>query len=479
MDNAFAKYIIGTLCLFCSLTLSAAGRVGYATHYICKGDTYMFLGVDVSAEGTYQFSLKTVNNEDSTLYLTIAHYPTYKQTFYPVPTQGDTLHIKGQDVIFEVGKRYDLRDTLQTVAHQCDSIVRYVVNKVNPRTYLVEEFDTVPRDSVHVWHDKIADTSVPGTVDVYDYQYSIYGADSTIVLHLFVEDCPVHVSTHEFNLVWRQGHQKTWYIHHLSNLQPGEYTLTSGTFLRDSYGCDSLEIMHLTVLPRTTALKLDTICSGDTFSYLGDDYVKTGRYTKTIDNHLGGDSVITIDLFVAPTYNRSYNKTVVFGTDVAWADSIIPEPLPGYYTLHDTAATTLGCDSISHLTLTVNKAAQSLSWEFLYDTVSVSEVLTLDAEASSGLPVEYSVSNDAIAFIDGNTLSFIRTGVITITAAQSGDNRYNAARSIDNKLVIIRATGIEEIKAQDGKSSSRKLLIDGHLLILRAGRLYNALGQEL
>jgi hypothetical protein len=109
----------------------------------------------------------------------------------------------------------------------------------------------------------------------------------------------------------------------------------------------------------------------------------------------------------------------------------------------------------------------------------VSEVLTLDAVASSGLPVEYSVSNDAIAFIDGNTLSFIRTGVITITAAQSGDNRYNAARSIDNKLVIIRATGIGEIKAQDGKSSSRKLLIDGHLLILRAGRLYNALGQEL
>lgn len=481
-DN-FCNKIIYCLCtlyfVLCHLTAGATDEhIGYADAFVCKGDTLNYLGMKIFQKGLYSFPLKTLAGEDSTLYLNVDYYPSYNQTFYQTRTQDEVITWRGEQIVFQVGKKYDLRDTLETIEHQCDSIVRIVVNKVQPRTYYIEEYDTVPRDSALIWHDRLVDTSTPGVNDVVDEQFSIYGADSTIVLHLFVENCPVHISTNEFNLVWREGHQKTWYIHHLSQLSPGNYTLTSGTFLRDSYGCDSIDIMHLTVLPRTKALVSDTICQGDTMTYLGVNYTTTGTWTTIIDNHYGGDSVITISLFVAPKYNRSYKQTVSFGTDISWAGEVHEGLLPGEYMFHDTTLSVFSCDSISHLTVTVNKSAQSIAWDFPYDTVSYTSSIPLDAVASSELPVNYTISNDVVAYIVDNTLMFNRVGVITITASQPGDDRFNAAKPLDHKLVIVRATDVDDLKHHT-PYTIHKILQDGVLYILRNGNVYDLTGRRL
>jgi hypothetical protein len=66
--------------------------------------------------------------------------------------------------------------------------------------------------------------------------------------------------------------------------------------------------------------------------------------------------------------------------------------------------------------------------------------LTLDANASSGLPVTFTVSNPDIALITGNILR-LQDGTysdenITITASQSGNNEYNAAPNVAKSLQV-------------------------------------------
>lgn len=59
-------------------------------------------------------------------------------------------------------------------------------------------------------------------------------------------------------------------------------------------GCDSIQTLQLTVLPRSLNTLVESICQGD--SYLG--YITTGLYNDTLTAYNGCDSIRTIDLTV-------------------------------------------------------------------------------------------------------------------------------------------------------------------------------------
>ncbi|MGI4021240.1 MAG: MBG domain-containing protein [Janthinobacterium lividum] len=66
---------------------------------------------------------------------------------------------------------------------------------------------------------------------------------------------------------------------------------------------------------------------------------------------------------------------------------------------------------------------------------------TLNATASSGLPVTYSSSNPAIATVDANGLvHIVEVGNVTISALQLGNNNYIATTRINQQLTINRAS---------------------------------------
>jgi len=67
------------------------------------------------------------------------------------------------------------------------------------------------------------------------------------------------------------------------------------------------------------------------------------------------------------------------------------------------------------------------------------DVFTLNATATSGLPVTYSSSNPAIATINGNTVTVLAPGTAIITASQAGDQTFNAAPSVDQQLTADKA----------------------------------------
>lgn len=92
----------------------------------------------------------------------------------------------------------------------------------------------------------------------------------------------------------------------------------------------------------------------------------------------------------------------------------------------------------SKVNVTVNKADQTIAWDFTTTEMTVDEVLTLNATATAG-EVTFALTSDA-ATLEGNTLTAVKAGEITITASQAGNNNYNAAEEVAHTITIHKAT---------------------------------------
>lgn len=110
------------------------------------------------------------------------------------------------------------------------------------------------------------------------------------------------------------------------------------------------------------------------------------------------------------------------------------------------------------------KADQHITWEQEFEDVKVGDEITLNASLSSGLPVEYSLSNnDNVAELDGNVIRFLREGSVDINATQPGDSNYNGFSMFKTAHVSV-SSGIEDIASDNGLSirvENRQLIVKG------------------
>lgn len=80
--------------------------------------------------------------------------------------------------------------------------------------------------------------------------------------------------------------------------------------------------------------------------------------------------------------------------------------------------------------------SQNISWEQLPIKTYGDAAFSLNASSSSGLAISYSSSNPSIATINGNVVTILNAGIITITASQSGSESYEPAVNVERTLVI-------------------------------------------
>ena len=78
-------------------------------------------------------------------------------------------------------------------------------------------------------------------------------------------------------------------------------------------------------------------------------------------------------------------------------------------------------------TLTVNKADQTITWDFADCTLLPGQTLALDATSTCGA-VSYELTGSAIS-VSGNTLTAEAAGTATIKAVDAGNSNYNAVES--------------------------------------------------
>ncbi|HNU13651.1 MAG TPA: CARDB domain-containing protein [Chitinophagaceae bacterium] len=91
----------------------------------------------------------------------------------------------------------------------------------------------------------------------------------------------------------------------------------------------------------------------------------------------------------------------------------------------------------------IDKAAQTISFPVITDQVLGSAPLVLNATASSGLPVGFSLLSGPAA-LAGNQLTFTGLGTVSITANQNGDTNYLAATSV-NRTFCVRVAELATI----------------------------------
>ena len=86
-------------------------------------------------------------------------------------------------------------------------------------------------------------------------------------------------------------------------------------------------------------------------------------------------------------------------------------------------------------TLDITIAAQTITFPTLASPViDGASPVTLNATASSGLTVSYTVSGPAT--LSGSTLTFTGTGTVVVTASQAGNSSYGAATPVPQTIIV-------------------------------------------
>ena len=346
-------------------------------------DEYTWNGVTYTASGDYTFSTTAANGCDSiaTLHLTVNNSNT--SDTYITLCFGDSITWNG--MICDSTKTYV--DTLINAAG-CDSIA-YLHLTILPDVILEKDSATVcPSELPYLWHgDSLKASGLyydtlrytlgcdsiiyemnlkvlkPDTVILTDticdsivwngqtcaasgrYEYTTKGSDGCDSL-TFLDLTVTHTKYESETVV--ACDEYTW--NGKTYTTSGEYTFTTTA----ANGCDSITTLYLTVNHSTEGTEERFICYGDTTEWEGQDYFKTGRYTTTLTNAAGCDSIATLQLTVLPKMITERENIFACPSECPykWNDQYLTAS--GTYYYYKQFVDNEDCDSVEYvLTFTV------------------------------------------------------------------------------------------------------------------------------
>ena len=129
--------------------------------------------------------------------------------------------------------------------------------------------------------------------------------------------------------------------------------------------------------------------------------------------------------------------------------------------------------------------AQEIIWDLDTLQMTVGDTLRLNAVATSGLEVGYSLNNADVCALENNMLIALTAGEITVTATQEGNALYLPAEEVTCTLTVVPAeddgddvtSDLEDMFAEQVKV--RKIIRDGKMYIIRDNQVYDMLGTRL
>lgn len=252
--------------------------------------------------------------------------------------------------------------------------------------------------------------TTPGTHTV--SLQSQYNCDSIITLNLTANPAPI-------STVNQSICSGDTYVFNGNN-----YT-TAGTYYATfpmATGCDSVVTLNLSVRPPISPSTIAaTICQGDNYSFAGNTYTASGNYPNTFATANGCDSLVTLQLTVVPNFTSSFNQSICQGGSYVFDGQT--------YTTAGTHVATLqsvtGCDSIVTLNLTVKPTynqtisqsiCQGLTYTFNNQTYSSSGTYVANLQSVSGC--------DSIVTLN-LTVSSAITNSVSQTICQGGTFNFN------------------------------------------------------
>ena len=368
-------------------TLVVTYTYPHPTHYsketasICEGESYEWQGTVYTETGIYYKKYEAIDHQDSVCVLELTVNPKYlfNETLsfcsFPQIYKGLTIDAPGTYTA-----------TYQSITG-CDSVYHIVINQADE--YHFEETQTINEGESIIWHNQ----TISAEGDYYDNLHSIYGCDSTYILHVFIQPNPSKTTLIEEHIKICENETYTWRGHEYSTaniyqdivkqtvdptkdsiiyrlylevIQPirveryaniclndtlwiNEQPITKPGIFRDtlraeSTGCDSI-VTWVVNVNQTYLTKSIIQWDSDQVPYqwLGDDYFTTGIYEKQLKTVNGCDSIFRLELTIRPVYR--FDTTVyVCANEMPYQWRGATYSVAGTYTPYQ-GKTVLGADS--------------------------------------------------------------------------------------------------------------------------------------
>jgi uncharacterized repeat protein (TIGR01451 family) len=295
---------------------------------ICSGISYPFKGLNLTTGGTYNDTLTAVNGCDSIVNLTLQIAPLLTTQLTETICSGGSYSFKGQNLT--VAGNY--ADTLTTLAG-CDSIVNLTLQIATPLTTQLTE--TICSGGSYPF--KGQNLTVAGNYA--DTLTTLAGCDSIVNLTLQIA---TPVTTQLTETICSGGS----YSFKGQNLTvAGNYADTLTTLA----GCDSIVNLTLQIATPVTTQLTETICSGGSYPFKGQNLTVAGNYADTLTTLAGCDSIVNLTLQIATPLTTQLTETICSGGSYPFKGQSLTVAA-SYY---DTLSTSSGCDSVIQLTLNV------------------------------------------------------------------------------------------------------------------------------
>ena len=132
----------------------------------------------------------------------------------------------------------------------------------------------------------------------------------------------------------------------------GEIMTTAGIYrdtMSTNSGCDSIIVLNLGISPILTDTIYGQICTGTSYTFNSVTYTTPGTYDANLVTSQGCDSIATLVLTITPILQGYDTVEICTGITYDFLGTTISTP--GDY--NDTIQTAQGCDSIVYLNLTI------------------------------------------------------------------------------------------------------------------------------
>ena len=308
---------------------------------ICWGETYTWAtdGKVYDKSGSYTHVIKNFLGCDSLVYtLELTELPAVVNK--PVEKQ----YICWGETYTWHGKTYDKTTTDTYVVENmlgCDSIIYTLeLTELSEMQTKNESISVCPSELPYTWRGQQLTksgvyTSYVPFVENTDCDSLEYVLDFVVMEETKSEKTVTACDSYEWN---------------------GKVYTTSGRYTYSTTGangCDSTAILYLTINRSTYSEEYVTVCYGETYEWNGMEYRQEGNYTMYLTNAAGCDSIAILHLTILPQMKHEYEELTLCPSDLPylWHGQSLTKP--GTYTDRE-QYTHYDCDRVEyHLTLKV------------------------------------------------------------------------------------------------------------------------------
>ena len=294
----------------------------------CAGQSVLVRGNQYPAPGNYTVTLPGAGTCDTTLTLNVTEDPSFQEFETATICQGDS-YILGTQVLTSSGSFSEVFST----SSGCDSVVNLTLNVQAPVTTSLVE-------TVCFGGSFTVGTQTYTTTGTYtDLLQTSQGCDSTVNLDLTV--LPQLMGTETAEICEGESYPFGGTMYGAS----GSYT----SVFTSPAGCDSTVTLNLNVLPNSQTTLNEVICPGQSFPLGPNSYSTAGTYMVVFPSANTCDSTVTLNLSVQPSINVTENATICVGQSFPFDG----QSLTTSGTYSGTFISSGGCDSVVTLNLTV------------------------------------------------------------------------------------------------------------------------------